>query len=86
MLGKNIQNQCRPIDNTGAIAKCIFQITLVTRGKLLIEQNDLCLKLFDQRVDFFQFSGADKRLRIGMLEALGSLTDHIQPGCIREKG
>ena len=80
MLRKNIQDQGSAVGYLDLIAKFQLELAQMARAELAVEDHNVGQQLFDHGLDFFDFSRADKGFRVGALQHLGGLTDHVDPG------
>ena len=85
MLGKHVQDEGRPIYHPDVVAQNAFQLALVSRGELFVEQDDVRLIGLYQELDFLDLAGADEGLGIRMFDALRGLAHHAQAGRLRQQ-
>jgi len=51
VLSEYVENQDRTVNHTNGFAKAFFEFTLVTRRKLIVEDNELNMKLFNDLLE-----------------------------------
>ena len=86
VAGEDVQDQGGAVDHFDLLAQHALDLALLARGKLFIEDHDICAQLQHQRLQFTQLAGADEGGRVGMFEPLGQAALHCQAGGLCQQG
>ncbi len=78
VLGKDIENERRPVDHFDVLAKYALQLSLVARRQLIIHDNHIGIQFFDQRLNLLHFARPHVGRRIGLVHPLERHADHIK--------
>jgi hypothetical protein len=70
VLGKDIQDQACSIKDEYPAAQGLLQFPLVAGGEFVIEDDNVCQRLFCQGFQFLHLTGADEGLNVGMFQLL----------------
>jgi len=60
----------------------VFQTFLLNRGKVVIENNEICVRLLFQPEDFFDFALSYEKFWRYIRPELVYLLDDVNPGCL----
>ncbi len=77
VLGKDIQNQSGAVQNPHFRPQSFFQLSLVPRRQFIVKDDQVCQGFFHQSGQFLNFAAADVCIRVGLLQVLGGLANHI---------
>lgn len=70
MQAKDIQDQCRTIDNLYRLAHGFLQIGLLRGRQVVVKNNDIGIHTMYQAAQLFNLTGTDKRFRIRLYQTL----------------
>ena len=70
MQAKDIQNQCRTVNNLDRFAHSFLKIGLLRGRQVIVEDNNIRIHAMHQTAQLLDLSGADKRFGIGLDQAL----------------
>ena len=70
MQAKDIQDQCRTIDNLYRLAHGFLQIGLLRGRQVVVKNNDIGIHTMYQAAQLFNLTGTDKRFWIRLNQTL----------------
>ena len=70
MKAKDIQDQCRTINNLYRLAHGFLQIGLLRGCQVVVKDNNIGIHAMNQAAKLLYLTGADKRFRIGFDQTL----------------
>jgi hypothetical protein len=86
VLGKDVEDQGRPVEDAQVSSQGLFEFALVTRVELVVEDDQVGQSLLRQGFEFLYLTGTIERVRVRGGELLGQFADNIQSGGIGQQG
>lgn len=85
MQAKDIQNQCRTVNNLDRFAHGFLKIGLLRGRQVVVEDNNIRIHTMHQTAQLLDLSGADKRFRIGLDQALRQAFNALGPSSVARR-
>ena len=82
MQAKDIQNQCRTVNNLDRFAHSFLKIGLLRGRQVIVEDNNIRIHAMHQTAQLLDLSGADKRFGIGLDQALRQACNALGPSSV----
>ncbi len=86
VLGKDIEDEGRAVNDLDVFTEAALQFAQVARGKLIIEDDHIGKGFFDKGLDLFHFARTDIGIGMRVFEGLRGFTNHIQTSGISQQG
>jgi hypothetical protein len=79
MLGKDIQDQRRAVEDPGLVAQRLLQVPQLAGRELLVKNDDVALQIPAQFLELFHLARANQGRRVHLVHALPGLSRNLQP-------
>ena len=78
MLGEDIEDERSPVEHQDLVVERLLKLPLMARRELIIEDDDICTRFLNERLELIDLARSDERFHVGMVELLRKISDNLQ--------